>query len=178
MNKEELKNLIDLKLSQYDIAKKLGKSQTTVRYWLTFYGLSTIRTNPLKERKLLYCINCLIPLSHAATIRGKSKYCSAKCQQSYHRCEAIKNKTYSINTAKKYLLSKGAECSICKLMTWNGSQITLELDHIDGKHDNKELTNLRLICPNCHSQTPTYKSKNKGNGRQKRRDRYRDGKSW
>lgn len=51
--------------------------------------------------------------------------------------------------------------------------IPLELDHIDGDHENNVEGNLRLICPNCHAQTPTYKNKNKGRGRESRRRKSR-----
>lgn len=47
-----------------------------------------------------------------------------------------------------------------------------------GRSDNNILENLRLVCPNCHALTPTYKGKNAGNGRAKRRQRYIDGKSY
>lgn len=52
-------------------------------------------------------------------------------------------------------------CSNCNLDTWLGLPIPLELDHIDGVHLNNSLDNLRLLCPNCHAQTPTYRGKNK-----------------
>jgi len=52
-------------------------------------------------------------------------------------------------------------CSICGIDEWNGKQINLELDHIDGVRSNHNLNNLRLLCPNCHSQTDTYRSKNR-----------------
>jgi len=44
---------------------------------------------------------------------------------------------------------------------WNGKKITLQLDHINGTHNDHRLTNLRFLCPNCHSQTETYAGKNK-----------------
>lgn len=44
--------------------------------------------------------------------------------------------------------------------SWMGKPMTLELDHIDGDNRNNELSNLRYLCPNCHSQTPTYCVKN------------------
>lgn len=51
------------------------------------------------------------------------------------------------------------ECDIsnCSVgATWNGNRLVLQLDHIDGQNNNNELDNLRLICPNCHSQTATF----------------------
>jgi hypothetical protein len=43
---------------------------------------------------------------------------------------------------------------------WNGKPLTLHLDHIDGDHDNNLLENLRVLCPHCHQQTPTFGAKN------------------
>lgn len=52
------------------------------------------------------------------------------------------------------------QCSICKLDKWLNKDITLEVDHIDGNYLNNTKENLRFVCPNCHSQTDTYKNKN------------------
>ena len=54
----------------------------------------------------------------------------------------------------------------------------LVLDHIDGHASNWRLKNLRLVCHNCDAQLPTYKGKNRGNGRHLRRERYAAGKSF
>jgi 5-methylcytosine-specific restriction endonuclease McrA len=54
----------------------------------------------------------------------------------------------------------------------------MDLEHIDGNSLNNNLENLSLICPNCHSQTATYKGANKGNGRYYRKIRYQEGKSY
>jgi Zn finger protein HypA/HybF involved in hydrogenase expression len=65
---------------------------------------------------------------------------------------------------KRYLLdSKTFEpkCVSCNLVDWLNEPIPLELDHIDGDNTNNELSNLRLLCPNCHAKTPTYRGKNK-----------------
>jgi hypothetical protein len=53
-------------------------------------------------------------------------------------------------------------CSSCLNSMWLGKPIPLELDHIDGNFGNNQLNNLRLLCPNCHAQTPTYRGKNIG----------------
>ncbi len=42
---------------------------------------------------------------------------------------------------------------------WMGESISLELDHINGINDDNRIDNLRLLCPNCHSQTPTFRNK-------------------
>jgi len=64
---------------------------------------------------------------------------------------------------KKRLISEGFftdQCSSCQLSKWLGNPIPLELDHVDGNSDDNSLSNLRLLCPNCHALTPTYRGKN------------------
>ncbi|MCW2778865.1 MAG: hypothetical protein JWN17_2590 [Frankiales bacterium] len=53
-------------------------------------------------------------------------------------------------------------CSRCGAVTWLGSAIPLELDHVNGVADDNRLHNLRLLCPNCHAQTDTYRGRNIG----------------
>lgn len=62
--------------------------------------------------------------------------------------------------------------------TWLDAHLALVLDHIDGNPTNNRRENLRLICTNCDSQLATYKSRNRGNGRHYRRQRYADGQSY
>lgn len=56
---------------------------------------------------------------------------------------------------------RGQQCEICKMKEWLNQPIHLELHHIDGDKSNNTLTNLQLLCPNCHSYTDNYGSKNK-----------------
>jgi len=53
-------------------------------------------------------------------------------------------------------------CRICGRATWLGEPIPLELDHINGDRTDNRRENLRMICPNCHAQTPTYRGRNIG----------------
>jgi Zn finger protein HypA/HybF involved in hydrogenase expression len=65
----------------------------------------------------------------------------------------LKNKLIKENIKEK-------KCEKCLRKKWNNEDIPLELHHIDGQKCNNELTNLQILCPNCHAQTKTYRSKN------------------
>ncbi len=81
----------------------------------------------------------------------------------------VENSTYS-NTSylKKKLLASGLikeECLMCGLgNVWNGLPLSLQLDHRNGNPKDNRIENLRLLCPNCHTQTETwgYKSRHGG----------------
>lgn len=59
------------------------------------------------------------------------------------------------------------KCSKCGIDNWCGETIILDLDHINGDNRDNRLENLRYLCPNCHSQTDTYKGRNKNSGKPK-----------
>lgn len=59
------------------------------------------------------------------------------------------------------------KCTVCNIIEWNGKHIVLEIDHINGDNTDNRLENLRYLCPNCHSQTETYKGRNVNTGHQK-----------
>lgn len=73
---------------------------------------------------------------------------------------------YQSYKLKNRLLKEGIiknECAICGLGEyWEGDKINHHLDHINGDNEDNRKENLRLLCPNCHSQTDTYCARNKG----------------
>ena len=78
----------------------------------------------------------------------------------------VEESTYTnITRLKSRLLSEHRleyKCAICgNLGMWLNQSLTLELDHINGKHLDHRISNLRFLCPNCHSQTTTYSGRNK-----------------
>lgn len=121
------------------------------------------------RQKLIVCSSC----NNKPTKYTYGKFCKDCILQGKHHLVNVRNtldvcKTDS--TRRKFLIKKsGRFCWICKNNKWNNEDIPLELDHIDGNHNNNLEQNLQVICPNCHALTPTYKNKNKGNGRVKRR---------
>lgn len=116
-------------------------------------------------------------------------YCSLTCQRSFKREQRIaqwlatgmaypgSGRDYYVRT---YLFAQqGGLCDICRNPAlWNGEELAFVMDHVDGDSGNNSRQNLRLICPNYDSQLPTYKSRNRGNGRFARRQRYATGKSY
>ena len=124
--------------------------------------------NPKKPRA--NCLNCGCECARSTYI-----YCSNKCQQQYQK-NKIRSDWYNNQNIPgwKYIKTilfedRGNKCEVCGISEWNGKSLSLEIDHIDGIHTNNNPNNLRIICPNCHSQTDTYKARNKGNGRASRR---------
>ena len=128
------------------------------------------------------CLNC------QTNIKNSNKYCSNKCQADYeHNMYIDKWKLgeatgiRGINTKnisehlRGYLFKKfGNACSVCGWSEVNPStgRIPLEVDHIDGDAENNSESNLRILCPNCHSLTPSFRNLNKGKGRGWRRLKY------
>lgn len=116
------------------------------------------------------CLNC--GKENKSTHQKTNKYCNVQCQKDFEYTKSIENwkitGNISKHTLKRYLLKINDTCWECGIKDWNDKPIVLELEHIDGNAFNNFEGNVSLLCPNCHSQTPTYKNKNRGNGRQSR----------
>lgn len=75
------------------------------------------------------------------------------CENSKHPRNVLRNRIIKNNLIPY-------KCAICGTTEWLGRNLSLELDHINGINNDNRLENLRFLCPNCHSQTITYGSKN------------------
>lgn len=120
-----------------------------------------------------FCINCGESIS-----KSRSKRC-VKCSMKHKEQEYIKEWLSSGNTKttrqpqnyiRRFILKQqNNKCSICGIDPyWNDKPIVFILDHIDGNCHNNNRDNLRLICPMCDSQLPTFKSKNKNSRRRRK----------
>lgn len=85
-------------------------------------------------------------------------------KQKFEMCDILSGKhpQYSTSHLSKRLVKEGYKkyvCECCGISSWNNNKITLELNHKNGDNSDHSLENLELLCPNCHSQTDTYKNK-------------------
>jgi hypothetical protein len=109
-------------------------------------------------------------------------FCSNKCQQIFRYSQRVnlwlegklsESPTVLSHLARQWLIKTiGEKCSRCGWSERNEKtgKVPIEIDHIDGNSENNSPKNVRLLCPNCHSLTPTYKALNIGHGR---KDRYK-----
>lgn len=75
----------------------------------------------------------------------------------------VEHSYYNTGSLKRRLIKAGLleyKCARCGIDQWLKEPIVLQLDHINGVNTDNRLENLRLLCPNCHSRTPTFTSKN------------------
>ena len=110
---------------------------------------------------------------------NNKQFCSIICRFQYkyetfikkwlnNEVDGIRGGVQTARAIKRYIKElRGEKCEICGWDERNKytNLIPLHLDHIDGNYRNNKLTNLRLLCPNCHSLTSNYGSTNHGKGR-------------
>ena len=134
---DELKEIIKCSKSFIDIIKTL-KVNKSYHIYLTKF---------VKDNN--------VDISHFERIHTKRTIDKILVKDSVQACST---------RIKQYLLKNNIvkeECSVCKIPPeWNNNPLTLQLDHINGDHFDNRVENLRLICPNCHSQTDTFTGRN------------------
>ena len=140
-------------------------------------------TRKISNSKLSRCQHCGTEVKQNKHMTRK--FCSNRCQGDFKFINSFLDWYYLLDTSfenktlREFLrVWVGYKCSVCGISDWNNKEITLEVEHIDGNSENSSRDNVCLLCPNCHSQTPTYKGRNVGKGRHSRRERYRQGKSY
>jgi hypothetical protein len=139
--KEELESFVKESTSLHQVAVKCGYSEQ-----------SGSGNNAIKEMIDLYGFDT----SHFFELNGVSHN---KGQYDYDRFQKgryIKNG----NSTDALIALRGHQCENCHNSEWIGQKIPLEVHHIDGDRMNNELTNLQLLCPNCHALTENYRGKN------------------
>ena len=138
---------------------ELIKNSTNIKEVLFKLGYTTVGNSwgysQIKERMLI--LN-LTPYD----FKGKSEL--AKSQNKKVKTEDLfNNKKHPRVVIRRRIIKENLipyKCAICGIDSWNGKRLSLELDHINGINNDNRLENLRFLCPNCHSQTDTYGSKN------------------
>lgn len=132
------------------------------------------RTTPTTYR----CVYC--DKENSWSYSTHNKFCNNQCQRDYQWEQETKPRLIlgvglaDTKTIRKFLVEvRGGKCELCPVTdTWNDKPLTLHVDHIDGCSDNNSLSNLRLLCPNCHSQTDTYCGRNTTKQKQTKRNKY------
>lgn len=100
--------------------------------------------------------------------RGKTILSDERVGRKFTKEEVFSiNSKASTGRVKKIILTEKLieyKCKECGIFEWNNKIIILELDHVNGIRNDHRLKNLRLLCPNCHSQTETFRGRNINNG--------------
>lgn len=143
------------------IQEIIGTS-TSIASVLNAIGVADIRNNRMNF--VTACENFGISVPKY----DRKKSCIVKiwnCENTLVDFTDSKKALPSNSTIKKYYLEAVTpdihNCSICNALDrWENKPLMLQLDHIDGNKKNNLLSNLRLLCPNCHSQTETFVRKN------------------
>jgi len=175
--REEINRKVSQKLKGIDYSiLKITKVDERIRLNLKETSYKIKKEKEKRKEKVEEGIECL----RCRKLTTNAKFCSPKCSDLYRNEENVRMwKNGEIDGSKcdgkmvsiyvrKYLFEK-YNCKCCKcgwseISKYTG-KIPLEVDHIDGNYTNNREDNLRLLCPNCHSLTSTYKALNKGNGR-------------
>jgi hypothetical protein len=137
------------------------KTSTSVRQVLSKIGVKEAGGNYKVARDKIKRLN--LDTSHftgMGWLKGQTHKHTTKPIE-YYLTEDSYHQSYKL---KLRLIAEGTKqhrCEECGIIEWRGKPTPIELDHINGNNRDNRLENLRLLCPNCHAQTPTYRGRNK-----------------
>ena len=147
---------------------KYVKNSTSIRQVLKKIGLEPKGGNYATAKRRILVLN--LDISHftgQGHLKGKTHNWAKKIPL---KEILIENSTYGGGSSKlkTKLFKQGIlkeQCYNCGLTEWLGKKISLELEHINGNRFDNRIENLIILCPNCHSQTTTYRGRGKKNHR-------------
>lgn len=157
-----------------ELPKRRSVNQSEIERWK---NTNNGKSRQQYEDYLCVCSNPECKKEFRPLRNSIDKYCSTKCHLRHKHLltyqkvicgdKSIMRANYSPKRFKEDILKEqDGVCAICGCgQEWNGKELVFVLDHIDGNAANNRRDNLRCICPNCDSQLPTYKSKNKNGAR-------------
>jgi uncharacterized Zn-binding protein involved in type VI secretion len=116
------------------------------------------------------CKNCEVTFTFNTHHSG-GKFCSNTCQGEFSvKTKLNENSSYSQSIRKYILRLRGEQCEECgQLPEHNGKPLKMQIDHVNGNTRDNRLVNLKILCPNCHTQTITWGSGNISDEGKKRR---------
>lgn len=116
-----------------------------------------------------YCPDCKsLRYSESAQLAADNRYQNYIHRWLLNEESGMRGKTGISGHIRRYLIEqKGSRCWKCDWSEINpvANKVPIEISHVDGDFTNNHETNLELLCPNCHSLTPSYRSLNNGRGR-------------
>ena len=153
-------------MSKYtkELLEPLVKQSISMRGVLRKLGLKTSGGNNsfIKKKIINYeiSINHFLGQGHMKGKVPKNKRTKVEFIKDILKKEGKVGQSHKIKLKLYKFNLKEEKCEICNLENqWNGELISLHLDHINGINNDNRIENLRILCPNCHSQTKTYAGK-------------------
>ena len=157
-DKDRLEEVIKNSLSKAQVLRHLeitpaGGNYKTLNYYIKLYG---------------------IVISHfTGSVWNQGERYTSFCRTIPLDDILVEDSTYrSSDGLRRKLIKQGLKpnrCEKCGNDEWNGLPIPLELDHINGINNDNRLDNLRILCPNCHAQTETYRGRNQNSGNSRKK---------